>query len=224
MYALQYYHKTILDVSCPEILLQGDTFHVRIGGAVVELWRQKRVAAGNLNVPCWVTSSSFQNSQKGSRSFVQLSEKNIPGVSVCGIVPSLFHGFIPRKLVEGKLLVSLCCSNSQARSKCSSALFSLAIETVVSSLCSSLNIWYLDDGTIGGELHEVAKDLKTIFDISPSLGLELNLRKCEIILGKMSCHLLVNPAVLPPAAHLLDQLKLEQPLSSTVGKKSVKVR
>ena len=31
------YHKTILDVGCSEILLQGDTFHVRIGGAVVEL-------------------------------------------------------------------------------------------------------------------------------------------------------------------------------------------
>ena len=54
-----------------------------------------------------VTSSSFQNSQKGSRSSVQLSEKNIPGASLYGIVPLLFHGFIPRKLVEGKLLVSL---------------------------------------------------------------------------------------------------------------------
>ena len=66
------------------------------------------------------------------------------------------------------------------------ALFSLAIQIEVSSLCSSLNIWYLDDGTIGGEPHEVAKDLKTIIDISTSLGLELNLQKCEIILGKMS--------------------------------------
>ena len=56
------------------------------------------------------------------------------------------------------------------------ALFSLAIQTVVSTLCSSLNIWYLDDGTIGGEPHEVAKDLKSIIDISPSLGLELNLQ------------------------------------------------
>ena len=45
------YHKTILDVGCTEILLQGDTFHVWIGRAVVELRRQKRVAAGNLNVP-----------------------------------------------------------------------------------------------------------------------------------------------------------------------------
>ena len=35
------YHKTIIDVGCPEILLQGDTFCVRIGGVVVELWRQK---------------------------------------------------------------------------------------------------------------------------------------------------------------------------------------
>ena len=34
-------------------------------------------------------------------------KQNTPGVSFYGIVPSLFHGFIPRKLVEGKLLVSL---------------------------------------------------------------------------------------------------------------------
>ena len=44
----------------------------------------------------------------------------------------------------------------------------------------------MDDGTIGGKPHEVAKDLKTMIDISPSLDLELNIQKCEIILGKMS--------------------------------------
>ena len=44
------YHKTIIDVGCPEILLHGDTFHVRIGGAVIELWHQKQAATGTLNV------------------------------------------------------------------------------------------------------------------------------------------------------------------------------
>ena len=66
------------------------------------------------------------------------------------------------------------------------ALFSIAIQSVVRSLGSRLNIWYLDDGTLGGEPHVVAKDLKTIIDTSPLLGLELNLGKCEIILGEMS--------------------------------------
>ena len=33
---------------------------------------------------CGVASCSFQNSQKGSRSSVQLSEKDIPGASVSG--------------------------------------------------------------------------------------------------------------------------------------------
>ena len=68
------YHKTILDVGCPEILIQCHTFHVWIGGAVVVLWRQKQVAAGNLNVPVGLQgNSSSQNSRKGSSS--ELTER-----------------------------------------------------------------------------------------------------------------------------------------------------
>ena len=51
------YHDTILDIGSPEMLLQGDTFHVRIREAVAELWRRKRLAVGNVNVPrtCGIT-------------------------------------------------------------------------------------------------------------------------------------------------------------------------
>ena len=60
------YHKTILDVGCPEILLQGDTFHVWIGGVVVELWHQKRVAAENLNVLVWLQAVIFRTHRKAA--------------------------------------------------------------------------------------------------------------------------------------------------------------
>ena len=65
------------------------------------------------------------------------------------------------------------------------ALFSLAIHAVLKSLKSCFNVWYLDDGSIGGEVSEVTEDLKSIIEVAPRLGLELNLSKCEIILGKM---------------------------------------
>ena len=39
------------------------------------------------------------------------------------------------------------------------ALFSIAIQPIVNSLCSNLNIWYLDDGTLGGPAEIVLLDL-----------------------------------------------------------------
>ena len=36
-------------------------------------------------------NSFFQNSQQGNRSSIQLSEKDIPGVSLCGRDPSELH-------------------------------------------------------------------------------------------------------------------------------------
>ena len=65
------------------------------------------------------------------------------------------------------------------------ALFSLSIHSLASSLLSKVNIWYLDDGTIGGSTEEVVRDFNTILQSSSSLGLELNVSKCEVIFGGM---------------------------------------
>ena len=90
----------------------------------------KASGSRDMNVrTCGVTSSSCRNSQKGSRSFVQLSEKDTPGASLYGIVSSLFNGFIPRKFVEGKLLVSLRVgiAAKHAASVASSRIFWLCV-------------------------------------------------------------------------------------------------
>ena len=42
------------------------------------------------------------------------------------------------------------------------------------SLSSPLNVWYLDDGTLGGTTEEVIDDFNTILCCSPLLGFELN--------------------------------------------------
>lgn len=61
------------------------------------------------------------------------------------------------------------------------ALFSLAIHSLITSLTSDLNLWYLDDGTIGGSVSQVFSDFETIRRLSPTLGLHLNIDKCELV-------------------------------------------
>lgn len=59
-------------------------------------------------------------------------------------------------------------------------LFSLAIHDVVKSVNTPLNIWYLDDGTIGGPPEVVVDALKAIISGLGELGLHLNSEKCEL--------------------------------------------
>jgi hypothetical protein len=62
------------------------------------------------------------------------------------------------------------------------ALFCLAIHPLISELRSSFNLWYLDDGTLGGEPVEVLKDFHHIIESCHKIGLELNFDKCEFTL------------------------------------------
>jgi hypothetical protein len=41
-------------------------------------------------------------------------------------------------------------------------------------------VWYLDDGTIGGTKEKILDDLHLINSEAKSIGLELNMQKCEI--------------------------------------------
>ena len=65
------------------------------------------------------------------------------------------------------------------------ALFSLTVHSFTTSLSSSLNVWYLDDGTVGGEVDQALADFELILQHSASLGLQLNTAKCELILSGM---------------------------------------
>jgi hypothetical protein len=56
-------------------------------------------------------------------------------------------------------------------------IFSLAIQPVILSLDSQLNIWYLDDGTLADYPEVVLFDFKKVINLSKNIGLELN---CEI--------------------------------------------
>ena len=61
------------------------------------------------------------------------------------------------------------------------ALFSLGISGLVARMSSPLNVWYLDDGTLGGPADLVAEDILKVLQFEDEGGLALNATKCEII-------------------------------------------
>ena len=58
--------------------------------------------------------------------------------------------------------------------------FALAIDPIVRAVNSPLNIWYLDDGCLGGSAERVAQDLSRLREGFRVVGLELNPEKCEV--------------------------------------------
>ena len=59
--------------------------------------------------------------------------------------------------------------------------FALAIDPVIQSLQSSINLWYLDDGTLAGPYNQVLADAKTLIDKFAEVGLKLNPSKYELV-------------------------------------------
>ena len=57
--------------------------------------------------------------------------------------------------------------------------FSLAINRLIDTLSSSFNAGYLDDGSLAGSPQSVLSDFKKILSVQNSLGLKVNLEKCE---------------------------------------------
>ena len=61
-------------------------------------------------------------------------------------------------------------------------LVSLGIQDLVNKMKSDLDVFYLDDGTLGGEVESVIEDLHKIKSAMNSHGLELNPTKCELFI------------------------------------------
>ena len=60
-------------------------------------------------------------------------------------------------------------------------LFCLTTHKMVSKLNAVFKVFYLDDGTIRGNSKELCQDLTIIEEEGRSLGLHLNVQKCELI-------------------------------------------
>ena len=57
----------------------------------------------------------------------------------------------------------------------------MADDQVASSQSSEINIWYLDDATLGGPAESVSADVRKCFTELKKNGLEINPSKCEVI-------------------------------------------
>ena len=60
-------------------------------------------------------------------------------------------------------------------------LFSLAVDQIASGVESELNVWYLDDATIGGSPESVLSDIQRCITGLKRIGLKVNPEKTEII-------------------------------------------
>lgn len=60
-------------------------------------------------------------------------------------------------------------------------LFALGVDHIARSVSSPINIWYLDDATIGGPPDVVVRDLEKIIPKLAEIGLHINSAKSEII-------------------------------------------
>ena len=65
-------------------------------------------------------------------------------------------------------------------------LFCLVLQVLLSKLKTevpelSLNNWYMDDGSLFGKITDVLKAWNIIKEFGPSVGLEVNLSKCELL-------------------------------------------
>ena len=59
-------------------------------------------------------------------------------------------------------------------------LFCLTIQPIIAKLKCPLNVWYMDDGTLGGEVEHVNQDFITLKEEALKIGLNINEGKCEI--------------------------------------------
>ncbi|XP_011555023.3 uncharacterized protein LOC105386209 [Plutella xylostella] len=86
-------------------------------------------------------------------------------------------------------------------------LFSLAIQDVIVALRSPLNVWYLDDGTIGGRPEVVSEDLRSLAEGFRRMGLEVNAQKCELYScsGQASQEILSQVESVVPGLKILDR-------------------
>lgn len=76
--------------------------------------------------------------------------------------------------------IILSQNGAQQGDPCAPLLFCFAIESVISELNSEFEVFYLDDGTIGGEANTVLDDFRMIIRECKKFGLNINTSKCEL--------------------------------------------
>eukprot|EP00731_Ephydatia_muelleri_P031989 Em0023g496a len=87
-------------------------------------------------------------------------------------------------------------------------LFCLSLHSVCCLLRSELRVFYLDDGTLGGSLEDIAHDLELIKKEACDIGLELNTNKSEVIS--------INESLLKSVQSILPGIREVDPAKATL--------
>jgi len=111
------------------------------------------------------------------------------------------------------------------------ALFSLGIDEITRQIDTELNVWYLDDGTLGDTPEKVISNVENLVRRMREVGLEFNGNKCQLIMlqhtreeefqtEEMFRAVLPEVEVVPPVnGTLLGAPLTEQGLASAIGEK-----
>ena len=146
-------------------------------------------------------SNAF-NSVRRDKMLIQVSElapELLPFVHSAYSAPStLLWGETPLQSSEGV----------QQGDPLGPLLFCLAIHPLIEKLTSEFVVFYLDDGSLGGRVGEVLRDLQTVEGAAEELGLQLNRGKSEVI-GH-------NSASLEPLLAAAPELKVTSPEQATL--------
>ncbi|XP_069358665.1 uncharacterized protein [Maniola hyperantus] len=118
----------------------------------------------------------------------------------------------PSKLMYGENVLDSAVGCQQG-DPLGPAIFSLTINPIISNLNSKFNLWYLDDGSLGGNASSVLQDLDILIKKFSEIGLSLNFSKCQVYIP--------DSVPLNEKTILINSLNSLIPNISTISKKDL---
>ncbi|XP_049886857.1 uncharacterized protein LOC126381429 [Pectinophora gossypiella] len=145
-------------------------------GCEAAIHATRTFAAEPGNADCIIIKLDVKNAFNTVERDVLLAEVEEKIPSLYPFLYQVYH--LPSNLFFDKSLI-LSQVGAQQGDPLGPLTFSLVIQKVVTSMMSPLNVWYLDDGTLGGKPEVVKQDLDILLPRFRELGLEVNTSKCE---------------------------------------------
>lgn len=118
--------------------------------------------------------NAFNSVQRGA--FLAETQKHLPQIhnySVCAYELESALLFGPHTIHS--------CTGVQQGDPIGPLLFSMAINPIITKLSLPLNVWYLDDGVIGGCAKDVITAFNYLIEHCNEIGLSINMSKCEFL-------------------------------------------
>jgi hypothetical protein len=164
--------KTIPQILAPHQLGYG------IAGGVEAAVHTSRVYLNHLPNEKAMLKVDFRNAFNSIRrdKMLKAVEQYVPD-----LLPFVFSAYSSPSILLWNGVQILSAEGIQQGDPLGPMLFCLTIQELVSSLSSEFNVFYLDDGTIGGNLADLQAGFQKIEDQGQALGLYLNVDKSELI-------------------------------------------